>query len=84
MKFDVVLSNPPFRVREKGWLKHVYKHLELLDRHAYYTLIVPADTSEETIRKICARFETITVKKVEHFDGLYGLDEKVRYFIWKK
>lgn len=84
MKFDVVLSNPPFRTKEDGWIKHVYKHLSLLDDDSYYALVCPADTSEHIIREICKRFDTIKVQKIKHFDDLEFLDNEVYYYIWKK
>lgn len=84
MKFDVVLSNPPFRVKERGWEKHVRKHLSLLDDGSCYVLVCPADTSDALVKSICQRFNVIKVEKVEHFDGLYGLDKEVMYYVWKK
>ena len=86
MKFDVVISNPPFRVATKGWEKHTAKHLYLLDDEAYYALVCPADhITNEAIKARCQRFNTLKVQKVEHFSELIFLDNvDVYYYIWKK
>ena len=84
MKYDVVISNPPFRLLSNGWMKHVYKHLELLEEGSCYVLICPADTSDDLIREICRRFKTIKVQRAEHFDELPFMDKEVYYYIWKK
>ena len=84
MKFDVVISNPPFRVKEDGWKKHVMKHLQLLDESSCYALICPADTSDSLIKDICKRFDINKLEKIEHFSDLDFLDKQVYYYIWKK
>ena len=84
MKFDVVISNPPFRVKEDGWINHVEKHLRLLDEDSYYVLVCPATTSRKIIRDICKRFDTIKIEKIDNLDILDNIDTEVYYYIWKK
>ena len=80
MKFDVVISNPPYM--RYGWLDHVRKHLYLLDEGSYYILVCPSDTSTQKIKDICNRFDTVKAKRVEHLTPFD--DSVVSYYIWKK
>lgn len=79
MKYDVVISNPPFRIKERGWETHSNKHLHLLDSGSYYVLVCPADTKDEAIRDRCSRFTTLKIKQLD-----LTYKEPIFYYIWKK
>jgi hypothetical protein len=84
MKFNTVISNPPFRAKQSGWIDHVRKHLYLLDNDDYYVLVCPASEEHHLTKAICDRFDVVKIEKVGHFDGLKNLDADVYYYIWKK
>lgn len=85
MKFDVVLSNPPFTIKNAGWRKHTDKHLYLLKDSSYYALVCPASPQNDCIKKRIARFETLRISgPLPNFKELIKLNADVYYYIWKK
>lgn len=82
MKFDVILSNPPFNAKKDGWKKHANKHSHLLDTGSYYVLLCPAGTDNECIRSISACFHKLKAKHLTTDDGIKYTN--VYYHIWKK
>lgn len=80
MKFDVVTSNPPFRVGTVEWEGLTSKHQEILADGGSYALVCPVDNiASKDIQFHCEQFGTGI-----HFKELIYVDTEVYYYIWKK
>jgi len=89
MKFDVVISSPPYRSITGHWGKHIDKHLHLLKDESYYGLLSAMSTKSPRIFDICKSKSFNVVMSANYNKYIEGLDYKPRNqdvtcFIWKK
>lgn len=87
MKFDVVISSPPYKSMTGPWEKHIDKHLRLLKDESYYGILSPAGTKHEKILAICKRFTVSSSSNYNNYIkglGYPSMSDSVYCFIWKK
>ncbi len=87
MKFDVVISSPPYNSKTGPWEEHVRKHLYLLSANSHYGLLIKEGTQSSLILQICQAFDVVMSSNYNQY--IDGMPYKKRMdsfhcFIWKK